>query len=68
MVDATRELAETMCLVMQRTTANPGIVFGFRLSQGDRGAAYGVIKADLEADERFYMELSSQDSLPAGAV
>lgn len=54
---ATGIIAEAMALEMSRKAANPGILFGFVLRRSDGSQPHGVIKADLDEEERFHMSV-----------
>lgn len=66
--DATREIAGELRLGMENVNANPGVVFGFLLRLGEDSCAYGLIKADIEDDRRFYMDLSESSQWTIGQV
>lgn len=66
--DATVEIAEELRLGMEKVQANPGVVFGFRLRLDDDSHAFGIIKADIEADRRFYMDLTESSQWTIGEV
>lgn len=53
--NATKAIAEAMALEMSRKHANPGILFGFVLRRSDGSQPHGIIKADLDEEERFHM-------------
>lgn len=53
--NATGAIAEAMALEMSRKHANPGILFGFVLRRSDGSEPHGIIKADLDEEERFHM-------------
>lgn len=53
----TRKIADEICSRMQKTNARAGIVFGFRLRLDDGGHAFGIIKADIEDNRRFFLKL-----------
>lgn len=76
LVEATRAAADNLATAMQSRTANPGIVFGFLLEMEGRKRAHGLIKADLDDEQRFFMAITPdnewsikevQDILPAPA-
>ncbi len=60
--DATRELAIALAMQMSKRRANPGILFGFLLDLGSGDNAHGVIKADLDDEQRFHFELTGGDT------
>lgn len=66
--EATREIAEELRLGMEQVNANPGVVFGFLLSLEDDSHAFGMIKADIEDDRRFYMDLTQSSQWTIGQV
>lgn len=47
---------------MESKAANPGILFGFSLIVDDGTLGYGVIKADLEDDKRFFVDANRNDN------
>lgn len=53
----TRQIADDLCARMQSTNARAGIVFGFRLKLNDGTSAFGIIKADIEDNRRFHLNL-----------
>ena len=58
-VEATRRIAEQLRRNMESKNANPGILFGFLLAIEDEMPAYGVVKADLEDHERYFLDMTS---------
>jgi hypothetical protein len=52
---ATQEIATALAVEMSKKNANPGILFGFILKRSDGSKPHGVIKADLDQEERFHM-------------
>lgn len=60
-VSATRSAAEDLAAAMQPRRANPGIVFGFLLDLGGGRQAHGLIKADLDDEQRFFMAIADDD-------
>jgi hypothetical protein len=52
---ATAAIADAMATEMSRKHANPGILFGFVLRRSDDSQPHGIIKADLDEEERFHM-------------
>jgi hypothetical protein len=66
---ATRSLSQALAASMgSKSSAKPGIVFGFRLLIGESKQAIGVVKADLESSERFFMNLASDESWSIDSV
>lgn len=66
--EATRQAALDLCNEMQSVRAKEGILFGFVLRlQGNR-LAHGLIKADLEEEQRFHIDLAAQDEWSIEAV
>jgi hypothetical protein len=59
---ATRSLADALAVEMSRRNANAGILFGFILRRSDGSEPHGVIKADLDDEERFHMEVAADGS------
>lgn len=59
-VEATSEIAEALRQSMESKSANPGIVFGFLLRLEGGEGAHGIVKADLENAERFFMDMTSE--------
>jgi hypothetical protein len=55
-VEATRTVAERLRQTMEPKSAKPGIVFAFTLTVGRR-SGFGIIKADLEDERRFYLNV-----------
>lgn len=66
--EATRDVAEALRVAMEPKNANAGIVFGFLLTTEDRGPAYGIIKADLEDQQRFFMDVKVGDEWTISSV
>lgn len=66
--DATREIAEELRLCMEKVRANAGVVFGFLLRLSNETRAFGLIKADIEDDRRFYMDLTKSSQWTIGQV
>lgn len=60
--EATRLLAEAMAEPMSARNANPGILFGFLLELADGSEAHGVIKADLDDEQRFHFRAGADNS------
>lgn len=58
---ATKELASALAVEMSKKHANPGILFGFILKRSDGSEPHGVIKADLDQEERFHMVVDQND-------
>jgi hypothetical protein len=56
--EATRTIAGQLALEMSRKHANPGLLFGFILRRSDGSQPHGVIKADLDEEERFHMSVA----------
>ena len=52
--DATREIAGSLALSMSRKRANPGILFGFLIALDGGEEAHGLVKADLDREQRFH--------------
>lgn len=67
-VSATAEIAALLQDAMESKSATPGILFGFSLLLDDDREAFGVIKADLEDDRRFFMEVGSSGTWSLGQV
>lgn len=67
-VAGTRKVAEALAEAMEGKRANPGIVFGFNLKFPDGGFGHGIIKADLEDAQRFFMEVTEGGSWTIGSV
>lgn len=59
---ATAEIANNLQIAMESKYAKPGIVFGFTLELSDGQRGYGVIKADLEDDRRFFLSIGNNDT------
>ena len=55
----TAEIAKNLKETMESTSAKSGIVFGFTLELMNHQYGYGVIKADLEDDKRFFLSVGS---------
>lgn len=64
---STRALAERLVDTMGKKNANPGILFGF-LIVVDGKEAHGVIKADLDDEQRFHFETSASNTWMLSAV
>ena len=56
---AIAEIAKNLQDTMESKSAKPGIVFGFTLELTNHQYGYGVIKADLEDDKRFFLNVGS---------
>ncbi|MDQ3573454.1 MAG: hypothetical protein M3404_00780 [Actinomycetota bacterium] len=56
---ATKGLAANLSMEMSKKRANAGILFGFLLERSDGSKAHGVIKADLDHEQRFHMTTSA---------
>lgn len=54
MRDATVQLAENLAEQMARRNANRGIVFGAWYTLSDGTVAHGILKVDLNSDQRFH--------------
>ena len=67
-VSATAEIAALLQDAMESKAATPGILFGFSLLLDDLKDAFGVIKADLEDDRRFFLEVGNNDTWSLGQV
>lgn len=65
---ATAGIAEALRSSMEAKSANPGIVFGFLLQLDGGTKAHGVVKADLEDAERFFMEMTSETAWTIASV
>ncbi|MCA1705665.1 MAG: hypothetical protein LC808_21365, partial [Actinobacteria bacterium] len=63
----TRTLADTLADTMGKKNANPGILFGFLISV-DGEEAHGLIKADLDDEQRFHFESSASNTWTLSAV
>lgn len=55
---ATKDLAASLAVEMSKKRANAGILFGFLLERSDGSKAHGLIKADLDHEQRFHMTTS----------
>jgi len=53
---------------MSKRRANPGILFGFLLDIEGAGKAHGVIKADLDDEQRFHFQSTGEDTWSIDAV
>lgn len=65
---ATTELAGALAEQMSRRNANPGILFGFLLGLETGDEAHGVIKADLDDEQRFHFQSTGGDTWSIDAV
>ena len=65
---ATEAIAEALAVEMSRKNANPGILFGFILRRSDGSQPHGVIKADLDEEERFHMVVADNGQWSWDAV
>ncbi|MCA1695880.1 MAG: hypothetical protein LC749_14745 [Actinobacteria bacterium] len=63
----TRTLAQALVETMGKKNANPGILFGFMIGV-DGQEAHGVIKADLDDEQRFHFESSASNTWTLSAV
>jgi hypothetical protein len=66
--DATQVIAAQLADEMSTKNANAGILFGFIVRRSDGSKAHGIIKADLDHEERFYMVVSAEGEWDLGAV
>ncbi len=64
----TGAIAEQLRIAMESKQAKPGILFGFSLQHQHGVDGYGVIKADLEEDERFFLSLATDETWSLGQV
>jgi hypothetical protein len=53
---------------MSEKNANPGVLFGFILRRSDGSQPHGVIKADLDEEERFHMVVTTDGQWTWDAV
>ena len=58
----TAEIAERLQSAMESKAAKPGILFGFALELDGDQKGYGIIKADLEDDQRFFLEIGRNNT------
>jgi hypothetical protein len=65
---ATPSLAASLAESMSRKNANPGILFGFLLDLDDGTHAHGVIKADLDDEQRFHFVTEEDGAWTLSAV
>lgn len=65
---ATQDLATMLATHMSKRRANPGILFGFLLCIGGDTKAHGVIKADLDDEQRFHFQSTGDDTWSIDAV
>ncbi len=56
------DIALNLQQAMESKAANPGILFGFSLIIDNGSRGYGVIKADLEDDKRFFLDANRNDN------
>ena len=61
-VAVTAEIAKSLQVAMEPKSAKPGILFGFALELENNQTGYGVIKADLEDDRRFFLDVDSDNT------
>lgn len=66
--DATRELAQRLAVEMSKKNANPGILFGFTLELEGSAVAHGVVKADLDDEQRFHFQTLADGQWSLDAV
>lgn len=64
---ATRAIASDLAASMGKKNANPGIVFGFSI-EVDGVEAHGIIKADLDDEQRFHFVSSAANTWTLSAV
>ena len=60
-IASTTQIALNLQEAMESKSAKPGIVFGFTLEIADQNG-YGVIKADLEDDRRFFLNVDNNNT------
>ena len=65
---STEAVAQKLCDAMQPKSAKPGILFGFALDLGGSKAGYGIVKADLEEEERFFLQIGEGETWSIGQV
>ena len=56
------DIANNLQQAMESKAANPGVLFGFSLILDGGFRGYGVIKADLEDDKRFFLDANRKDN------
>lgn len=64
---ATKAIAEAMAEEMAKKNATPGILFGFSLKV-DGAKAHGIIKADLDDEQRFHFITNPNGEWSLGEV